>query len=147
MRYKPAHFGMAVSDMERALRFYCDGLGFEQVAGFEMTSETAPGMDAALGVDAPLDVATRIIVHGTMAVELMQWRTRGDQPPPVRRHGLSPHLSFFVDDVDAAALELVALGATVIEGTRQSVGTDFVYLADPEGTPLELVQRTARRPG
>jgi glyoxylase I family protein len=30
-----SHFGLCVSDLERSLRFYCDGLGFERAITYE----------------------------------------------------------------------------------------------------------------
>jgi glyoxylase I family protein len=34
-----SHLGICVSDLDRSLRFYCDGLGFEQVASHRVGEE------------------------------------------------------------------------------------------------------------
>jgi predicted enzyme related to lactoylglutathione lyase len=48
------------------------------------------------------------------------------------------HLSFVVDDVDAAARELETFGGTIIEGTRSGQDdpdtVQIIFLADPDGT-------------
>ena len=32
-----SHVGICVADLERSLRFYCDGLGFEVAEGYDLT--------------------------------------------------------------------------------------------------------------
>jgi len=39
MSIKLSHFGVCVSDLDVALRFYSDGLGFEKGASFNMGNE------------------------------------------------------------------------------------------------------------
>ena len=36
-----SHLGICVSDLDRSLRFYCEGLGFEQVASHQVGHEFA----------------------------------------------------------------------------------------------------------
>ncbi|HEY3672743.1 MAG TPA: VOC family protein [Acidimicrobiia bacterium] len=43
--YRPSHVGLCVRDLERSLRFFCDGLGFDEAEGFELDSDAAPGVD------------------------------------------------------------------------------------------------------
>ena len=40
--YLPSHIGICVSDLDRSLRFYCEGLGFEVAERYELDSETPP---------------------------------------------------------------------------------------------------------
>ena len=42
-----SHVGLCVSDLERSLRFYCDGLGFEPGARFEVGSDFGPTLEVA----------------------------------------------------------------------------------------------------
>ena len=37
--YVPSHVGLCVSDLERSLRFFCDGLGFEKAERHELDSQ------------------------------------------------------------------------------------------------------------
>ncbi|MCU1457052.1 MAG: hypothetical protein JWL73_1144 [Actinomycetia bacterium] len=41
--------------------------------------------------------------------------------------------------MDAAAARLVEFGGTVIDGTRAALGLDVVFIADPDGTRVELM--------
>ena len=62
-----------------------------------------------------------------------------------RNHLGLTHLSYEVTDLPTVEARLVSLGATVIEGTRTHVDrptyqVDMVFLADPDGTRIELVE-------
>ena len=51
------------------------------------------------------------------------------------------HLSFYVTDVDAAAAQLVDLGAKLLDDTRTALGDfELVFLADPDGVRIELMK-------
>lgn len=117
----------------------------------EVTTPSSPptATPADLAVLAPL--AARF---GPTLEELAQSRT--DLPAePKRRNQLGlTHLSFLVDDVDVAACRLVELGGEILPLTRQRPGIDLVFLADPDGTRVELMGRiwglfpfTAAAPG
>ena len=66
------------------------------------------------------------------------------QPSTRRNHLGLTHLSFIVEDVDAAAMELEQYGGTIIEGTRSGQdeprSVQIVFLADPDGTRVELMR-------
>jgi catechol 2,3-dioxygenase-like lactoylglutathione lyase family enzyme len=139
--YRPSHFGLCVSDLERSLRFYCDGLGFERVHDFELDSDTAPGLDRALEVPGRTRLVSQFIKNDTMSIELLHYLEPGVEGEPAKarnQRGLT-HLSFDVDDVDTAALHLVACGGTVLDDTRASVGVEILFLADPDGVRVELM--------
>ncbi len=52
-----------------------------------------------------------------------------------------------VEDVDAAAAELERCGGTIIEGTRSGqddpANVQIIFLADPDGTRVELMRLAA----
>jgi lactoylglutathione lyase len=53
------------------------------------------------------------------------------------------HLSFLVDDLDGLLAKLRGLGATVLDATRldgQGKGPNAVFVTDPDGTRIELVE-------
>jgi predicted enzyme related to lactoylglutathione lyase len=65
--------------------------------------------------------------------------------PSNRRNQLGlTHLSFVVDDVDAAAAELVTYGGTIVAGTRSGQddpdSVQIIFVADPDGTRVELMR-------
>ena len=139
--YRPSHVGLCVRDLERSLRFFCDGLGFEQVEGFEMDSDNAPGLERGLEVPGPVKIVSQFVQNDTMKIELLHFvnpEVHGT-PSAVRNQVGLTHLSFYVDDLDAATARLVECGATVIEETRASPGIDLLFLADPDGVRVELM--------
>jgi lactoylglutathione lyase len=55
------------------------------------------------------------------------------------------HVSFVVEDLASVESRMVVLGGTVVEQTREHTKIpggvmDIVYLADPDGVRIELVQ-------
>jgi len=137
----PSHFGICVSDLDRSLRFYCDGLGFTQAESFELASASAPGLERALEVDGDVVVRSQFITNGGMRIELLSFATPTVHgAPSTQRNQLGlTHLSFLVDDVETAAQRLVECGGTIIPSTRANVGIDIVFLADPDGVRVELM--------
>jgi len=141
--YSPSHVGICVSDLERSIRFYCDGLGFEVSDRFDLDSTQLPGLDRGLEVDGPVSVVSQMIVNGPMKIELLYYPGRAARGTPSNSRGLLglTHLSFSVDQVDDAAARLLEYGATLVEGTRADVGVPIVFLTDPDGTRVELMGR------
>jgi lactoylglutathione lyase len=140
---EPSHVGLCVSDLDAALRFWCDGLGFERAEGYDLTSETVPGLERAREVPPPVVLRSQMITNGNMKFELLHYRAPGVEGTPSahrNQRGLT-HVSFWVDDVDEVAARLVACGGTVLADTRTSPGVDLVFLADPDGTRVELMAR------
>ena len=138
---RPSHLGLCVSDLDRSLRFYCDGLGFTRGTGFDLDSTVAVGLDRALEVGGPARLRSQWISHGSLQIELLAFRTpRPGGTPPARRNlrGLT-HLAFNVDDVDAAATRLVRCGGTLLAPTRSNPGVELVFVADPDGVRVELM--------
>jgi len=138
---RPSHVGLCVSDLARSLRFYCDGLGFEQAEGYDLDDATVPGLDKSLEVPGPVVLRSQMITLGPMKIELLHYTSPAvGGVPSARRNQLGlTHLSFWVDDVDRAAAVLVGLGGTILPDTRQAPGVELVFLADPDGTRVELM--------
>jgi len=138
---RPSHLGCCVADLDRSLRFYCEGLGFAVAEGYDLDDGMLTGLDRALEVAAPVKLRSQMITNGDLKIELLHFAAPGPVGTPSahrNQRGLT-HLSFFVDDVDRVAARLVELGGTVIEGTRAQLGYEVVFLADPDGTRVELM--------
>lgn len=139
--YRPSHVGLCVRDLERSLQFFCDGLGFEKAECFELDSTLAEGLDRSLEVPGPVKFVSQFVQNDTMKIELLHFvnpEVHGTPSATRNQVGLT-HLSFYVDDLDAATAHLVACGATVIDETRASPGIDLLFLADPDGVRVELM--------
>jgi hypothetical protein len=46
----------------------------------------------------------------------------------------------YVDNVDVAAERLLEYGALVLDTTRSNLGTDVIYVMDPDGVRVALVR-------
>ncbi|OHV41616.1 MULTISPECIES: VOC family protein [Pseudofrankia] len=142
-----SHVGICVSDYEKSLRFYTEGLGFELAEGWPVGDVFAPLAE----VSPPMKARTQISRKGATRLEIIGWTTPAAGGTPLQRrnqNGLT-HLSFYVDDLAAVAGHLVSLGATLPEDTRVHIDVpggamDMVFLADPDGTRIELVQDTTK---
>ena len=136
-----SHVGICVSDLERSVRFYCEGLGFELVQSHTVGREFGPLME----IDDVV-LQSRFIRRDGVSLELLHFDSPGHCGEPVRRPmnqlGLT-HLSLRVADLDAVAPVIDSLGGTVVTSTRTTFGTsdalDFVYCTDPDGTRIELM--------
>jgi catechol 2,3-dioxygenase-like lactoylglutathione lyase family enzyme len=141
IEFAPSHLGICVENLERSLRFYCDGLGFEKGESFAIGNEYG----AALEVDGEVVLSSQFIRRGTLAIELLAYRSPGAiGVPSSRRNQLGfTHLSFIVPDVDAAARSLVACGGRLLPGTRTGAGdpeaVQIVFVADPDEIRIELM--------
>lgn len=141
-----AHTGLCVSDLTASLRFYCDGLGFEVAEGYDVGDEVA----ATLEVPAGVRLRSQMIRKGNTKIELLAWSSPAatGTPSQVRNQLGFTHLSFQVVDMPAVEARLVEHGGTVIESTRThfDLGTatiDLLFLADPDGTRIELMETVA----
>lgn len=136
-----SHVGLCVSDLDASMRFYCEGLGCRPAERFELDGSQLPGLAEALEVDGTAVIVSQMITHGPLRIELIGWeRPRPVGVPSSRRNQLGlTHLSFVVDDVDRAAERLVGLGGRLLPATRQAPGIELVFLADPDGTRVELM--------
>jgi lactoylglutathione lyase len=134
-----------VSDLERSLRFYCEGLGFERAEGYDLDDTMLPGLDRALEVAGPVRMRSQMITHGDLKIELLHFGSpRPTGTPAVRRNELGfTHVSFIVDNLEQVAARLVALGGTTLPDTRAVLGYDVMFVADPDGTRVELMVRAS----
>jgi lactoylglutathione lyase len=142
------HGGITVSDMDRALVFYQDGLGLEQE--FDRILD-GPYLPVVLGLSFDHIRVVYLRIPGGGFVELLEYvgieRLSAASRPSDYGAG---HLCLYVDDVAATfgrlrALEFHARSADVVDITAgPNAGARSVYMADPDGYAVELFQK---RPG
>ncbi len=140
-----SHIGLCVSDFETSLRFYTDGLGFEVAEGWDIPSALAQLAE----VPPPIACRSQMLVRGAWKLELLGWQephAEGQALETRRQIGFT-HLSIHVSDLTAVEARLVALGAEAIESTRSHIpmpvgSMDVVFLADPDGIRIELIQES-----
>lgn len=140
-----SHVAIAVSDLEASVRFYAEGLGFEPGPCFESGDEVAGVSE----VSPPVRMKSQYLTKESFRLELMAWETpevHGSPSLTRNQRGLT-HLSFEVDDIAAAEADLLALGGVKLPDARVELDTEpvisLVFLTDPDGTRIELLQRGA----
>ena len=140
-----SHVAVCVADLERSLVFYGDGLGFDEVSRLDAEGEH---IDRLLGVGGARLRAVFLRRDG-VTLELLWFRDRAAAAPadarPMDQPGLT-HVSLNVSDIDAVAERLSALGGRVLADSAVTVaklGARAVFVLDPDGTRVELVETTA----
>ncbi len=141
IRY-PMHVGICVRDLERSVRFYRGGLGFEEAGRLEISGEpTATLLEIP---DAELHAV--YLERDSLRIELLHYPRPGavgsPEPRPMNQLGLT-HLAVRVESLDDAIAKLIPLGAKVLEQTRvrnDEFDADLVYVTDPDGTRIECVE-------
>ena len=111
------HCSIKVTDMERAVRFYREMLGLQEVA--------IPSTFASAGLHV------RWFVLGDQQIHLMP----ADAPDIIS----SRHFALHVDDAQAAREHLHGHGIEFRE-TTVIPGADRIFLSDPDGNLIELIQ-------
>lgn len=140
--FSPSHIGICVTDLQASLCFYCEGLGFEMGEGFDI----GPEYGNALEVAGDVRCTSKFIRRNGMTIELLHYTSpRVIGQPSQKRNQLGlTHLSFYVEDLEEAASQLIASGGTLLPGTRYDSDdpseVKIIFLSDPDGTRVELMQ-------
>src|SRR5204863_7447073 len=140
------HTGITVSNLERALTFWRDVLGFELSHTTHQTGELAREITGVAGAEIKLAV---VKAPGGHKIELLEYLA----PPDRGKHvDLPPcdigsvHVALLVDDLDAVLNTIAASGwkaagkpQTLTSGSN--AGKRVVYVRDPDGTTIEFMQQ------
>src|SRR5262245_13714451 len=145
-----SHFGLCVTNLEAALYFYCEILGFKRLRTMATSSREVARL---LELDDLSMSLTFIEMDGTR-LELIKF----DEPSPLgggkgpfNRVGYT-HLSLKVLDFDAVLARLRRAGVAVLENTiaqETASNARFAFVLDPDGNRVELfgaVDEGARKP-
>jgi catechol 2,3-dioxygenase len=115
------HVHLKVSDIDRALSFYCDVLGFElqQRLGGQAAFVSAGGYHHHIGLNT--------------------WESAGAPPPPRHTTGLY-HVAIRYPDrrTLADALRRVLDAGIPLDGASDHGVSEALYLRDPDGNGIEL---------
>ena len=115
------HIHLKVADLERAVAFYRDVLGFDlqQQLGNEAAFLSAGGYHHHIGLNT--------------------WQSRGGSPPPPGTTGLF-HVAFLYptrESLANAVREVIDAGVQLTGASDHGV-SEAIYLNDPDGNGIEL---------
>ena len=116
-----------MADLDRAISFYRDALGFEltQRVGNEAAFLSVDGYHHHIGLNT--------------------WMSRGGSPPPAGTTGLF-HAAILYPDRRALGIALQRLldHGSRVEGASDHGVSEALYLTDPDGNGLELYSDPSR---
>jgi catechol 2,3-dioxygenase-like lactoylglutathione lyase family enzyme len=140
------HTSFTVADIERAVVFWRDVMGF---AVADLSLREGDWLGAVVGVSGARCRIAHLHGHGAH-LEFIQYLTPAgdDVTGPPNRPGTA-HLAFLVEDIEALAARMLEAGASkqgrIARCTSgPATGCLAVYLKDPNGIIVELVERPAR---
>ena len=146
MKIKYAHTNIVSSNWKELAKFYQDVLGCEMVLPVRTISD--PFLSEGTGVEnAELHgVHLRLPGYGLNApnLEIFEYsEMENNLPPAANRKGLA-HLAFHVDDIQTITTNVLENGGSMLGNVTETdlpgVGhLKFVYLTDPEGNILEIL--------
>jgi catechol 2,3-dioxygenase len=115
------HVHLKVADLDRALSFYCDVLGFE--------------LQQRIGDDAAFVSAGGYHHH----IGLNTWHSRGGSPPPTSSTGLfHVAIRYPTRRALADALRRLSQAGVPLGGASDHGVSEALYLSDPDGNGIEL---------
>ena len=137
-----SHIGIAVSDLDRSIRFYSEVFGFTELYRLDFGDN-----EVAATMEQEGAFRSAMLLRDDVRVELLQWvdvTTSGGGKKPMTELGFT-HLSFRVEHVDDLTDAVVAAGGQVHPQTLSHVGpegpsrTSLLYYTDPDGTRIEVM--------
>ena len=138
------HVGIIVSDMDRAIDFYCNTLGFE----LDLRVDLCSGETVEKGVGIPgaqIMLAHLKLGDSRTIIELLQYINPPSKamPPDAKSNDIGVgHVGFYVDDPDAYYEQLKSKGVQFISPgvMNSSTGERFCYFYGPDGVVLEFIK-------
>jgi len=120
-----AHVYIEVTEMDRGIAFYCEGLGLE------LKRRLRPSWAELAGANVPIF----LLADRPALADL------GGKPVPrsFERHWTPVHLDFIVPDLDAAVARCRRHGATLERDIGEREYGRIAYLADPFGNGFDLI--------
>lgn len=140
--------GTVVSDVEKSVRFYVDGIGFRELPGFEVPADVATG--AGLTDGKPLSVRVLVLGEGPSATKLKLMSVAGTTPRTgdtefIHSHTGFRYLTIVVDDTKAALERLEKIGVKPLAKSPVAIpetiakGLFLTCVRDPDGNIVELI--------
>lgn len=136
------HAGIVVTDLKRALHFYCDLLGLKILKSME---EKGAYLDNMLGhQDVRVTTVKLAAGKGSAILELLQFKSPGTPAAPGRGLFASgpSHVAFTVKDLDATFERLTRAGVPFNAPPQLAPDglAKVTFCQDPDGTFIELVE-------
>ncbi|MFT4089452.1 MAG: VOC family protein [Asticcacaulis sp.] len=133
LQYWHHHGGVSVPDLDEAIKWYSEKLGFSVEARFDIP---------------PIPAEVAMLVNGDLRIELFEVPGAAPLPPErrqpntdVKTHG-NKHMSFAVACVEPFAEELEKRGVDIVWVRRFEFGAN-IFIRDIAGNLIEFVESPA----
>ncbi|HVF72925.1 MAG TPA: VOC family protein [Chthoniobacterales bacterium] len=138
------HTGITVSNIERSLEFWRDVLGFELSHRAHQKGELAEQITGVHGAE----ILIAVLKAPGHKIELLEYRAPADrrQQNDVRPCDLgAAHIALTVDNLESILDRIAAFGwkpagAPQFLTVGPNAGKRVIYVRDPDGTTIELMQ-------
>lgn len=142
------HTGFTVANIDRSLAFWQGVLGFELSHRAHHTGDLASEVTGVPGAE----ISLAVLKAPGHKIELLEYHA----PPDRKRIALRPcdvgsvHVAFTIDNLEAV-LEKIATTGWHAAGKPQTLktgpntGKRVIYVRDPDGTTIELMQRPSNK--
>lgn len=135
------HTGLVVSDLDRALHFWCNVMGFKLV---KQMDESGPHMDAMMSLCNVSVTTAKLAAPDGSLIELLRFHSHPDKT----RWSGTPystgftHIALTVDDLELLISKLSHEGVTFPSEPQLSPDgyAKVTYAIGPEGILLEFVE-------
>ena len=140
--------GTVVTDLDKSVRFYTEGIGFRELKGFEVSADIAAA--AGLTDAKPLSVRVLVLGEGPEATKLKLMKVPGTSPRTgdndfIHSHTGFRYLTIMVEDTNAALERLAKLGVKPLAKSPMALpeslapGMHLTCVKDPDGNLVELL--------
>lgn len=138
------HVGFTVSDLDRSVAMFRELFGYELVSLAGREPKNVVLLTSIAGADI---MVAHLRKPGLVGVELIAYLAPADRTQVVARPcdtGYA-HLTYDVSDVEtmvekAAAFGLKPIGGMIVSTAGPNIGARAIYLRDPDGVSIELIQ-------
>ena len=140
--------GTVVTDLDKSVRFYTEGIGFRELKGFDVSADVASA--AGLTDSKPLSIRVLVLGDGPEATKLKLMQVAGTSPRTgdtdfIHSHTGFRYLTITVNDTTAALERLAKLGVKPLAKSPvalpASLAPDMLLtcVRDPDGNIVELL--------
>jgi lactoylglutathione lyase len=134
------HTMVRITDVAESIRFYCDGLGLQEIRRFD----SEPGRFTLIFLATPDDIAAADRVDDGIPAGLPCVELTYNWDPETYSGGRNfGHLAYQVDDIYATCAHLDGMGYIIHRPPRDG---RMAFVKSPDGISVELLQRAPSQP-
>ncbi len=127
------HTMLRVSDLDAALKFYCDGLGLVETRRYENKA----GRFTLVFLAASEDLDTAKSDQAPLVELTYNWPPEDGEAEVLTGGRNFGHLAYRVDDIYATCAHLQSCGITILRPPRDG---RMAFVRSPDGASVELLQ-------